>query len=74
MHHSDWSGGLVALFHRFERVAFGWDTQETHVIDNALRMGLDAVYCDAPDRMMGVLTARANANPTSAKSPRTPDQ
>lgn len=76
MHHSDWNGGLVALFHRFERVAFGWDTQEAHIIDNAVRMGLDAVYCDSPDRMMRVLTegARASANPTSARSPRTHDQ
>ena len=26
----DWNGGLVVLFHRFERVAFGWDMQLEH--------------------------------------------
>lgn len=65
MHHSDWNGGLVALFHRFDRVSFGWDTQDEHIIENALRMGLDAVYCDAPDRVMSVLQ-RVTAGPASA--------
>ncbi|MDO8390136.1 MAG: glycerophosphodiester phosphodiesterase [Actinomycetota bacterium] len=54
MHHSDWNGGLVALFHRFERVAFGWDTQDPRIIARCLDMGLDAVYCDSPDQMMAV--------------------
>ena len=31
MHHTDWTGGLTALFHRFERVSFGWDMQFDHV-------------------------------------------
>jgi glycerophosphoryl diester phosphodiesterase len=52
MHHTDWSGGLVALFHRFERTAFGWDMQFAHVIRPALRMGLDAVYSDFVDVMV----------------------
>lgn len=52
LHHSDWNGGMVALFHRFERVAFGWDMQELHVLEAGLRMGLDGVFCDYPDRMM----------------------
>ena len=52
MHHRDWSGGLVALLHRFDRVAFGWDMQEPHILERGLRMGLDGVYSDYPDRMM----------------------
>ncbi len=52
MHHRDWSGGLVVLLHRFNRVAFGWDMQEPHILERSLRMGLDGVYCDFPDRMM----------------------
>jgi glycerophosphoryl diester phosphodiesterase len=52
MHHTDWNGGLVALFHRFDRFAFGWDMQEDHVLRPALRMGLDGVYSDYPDRMV----------------------
>jgi glycerophosphoryl diester phosphodiesterase len=54
MHHTDWNGGLVSLFHRFERVAFGWDMQDPYVLTNALRMGLDGVYSDWVDRMIDV--------------------
>ena len=57
MHHTDWSGGLVALFHRFDRVAFGWDMQHEHVLSAALRMGLDGVYSDWVDRMVDAYTA-----------------
>jgi glycerophosphoryl diester phosphodiesterase len=52
LHHSDWNGGLVALFHRFQRVSFGWDMQFDHVLRPALRMGLDGVYSDWVDRMI----------------------
>ena len=31
LHHTDWTGGLTTLFHRFERVCFGWDLQFEHV-------------------------------------------
>ena len=54
LHHSDWNGGMVALFHRFDRVAFGWDMQEPHVLQAALRMGLDGVYSDWVDRMIEI--------------------
>ena len=57
MHHSDWNGGLVALFHRFERIAFGWDMQFEQVLRPALRMGLDGVYSDLVDRMMDAYRA-----------------
>jgi glycerophosphoryl diester phosphodiesterase len=52
MHHTDWTGGLVALFHRFERVTFGWDMQFEDVLRPSLRMGLDGVYSDWVDRMI----------------------
>jgi glycerophosphoryl diester phosphodiesterase len=51
LHRTDWSGGLVTLFHRFGLVAFGWDMQHTHELRSSLRMGLDAVYSDYVDRM-----------------------
>ena len=47
----DWTGGLVALFHRFERTAFSWDLQFEHHLRPAFRMGIDAVYSDHVDRM-----------------------
>ena len=67
MHHTDWNGGMVALFHRFERVTFGWDTQESLHIARALQMGLDGVYCDAPDRMMAVFREMVGDGPTEAR-------
>ncbi len=36
----DWTGGLVALFHRFDRTAFAWDLQFEHELRAALRMGM----------------------------------
>jgi len=52
MHHTDWNGGLVALLHRFNRYAFGWDMQEPRILTAGLRMGLDGVYSDWPERMV----------------------
>ena len=66
LHHTDWNGGLVALFHRFDRLAFGWDLQETHLIERALRMGLDAVFSDHPDRMVDAYRSQIGALPGPA--------
>ena len=55
MHHTEWTAGLVSLFHRFGVRAFAWDTQETRHIRAVLRMDIDAVYCDRPDRMVAVV-------------------
>lgn len=61
LHQSDWNGGLVALFHRFDRVAFGWDMQHHDVLTAGLRMGLDGVYCDAPDLLVEVYQRQIGA-------------
>lgn len=55
MHHSDWTGGLVTLVHRFDRFALGWDLQFDHVLVDGLRMGLDGVFSDYPDRLVDAL-------------------
>lgn len=55
LHHTDWSGGLTALFHRFERLCFGWDAQFDRVLSGLLSMGIDGVYSDHVDRMMGTI-------------------
>jgi glycerophosphoryl diester phosphodiesterase len=52
LHHSDWTGGLVALVHRFGVAAFAWDLQQDHHLRPALRMGMDAVYSDHVDLMV----------------------
>jgi glycerophosphoryl diester phosphodiesterase len=55
LHHSDWTGGLVALFHRFDRFALGWDAQLPRILDELLDVGLDGVFCDYADRLADAL-------------------
>ena len=55
MHANDWTGGLTTLFHRFERLSFGWDAQHDRVLASLLGMGIDAVYSDHVDRMTDAL-------------------
>jgi glycerophosphoryl diester phosphodiesterase len=55
-HHTEWTAGLVSLFHRFGVRAFAWDTQEARHIRAVLAMGIDAVYCDRPDRMVATVS------------------
>ena len=52
MHHSDWNGGLIALFHRFERHALAWDVQLPRILGEVLDAGIDGVFSDHVDRMM----------------------
>jgi glycerophosphoryl diester phosphodiesterase len=54
MHYTDWNGGLVALFHRFNVATFSWDLQYEPALQSAFRMGIDAVYSDWVDRMVDV--------------------
>ena len=61
MHHSDWNGGLVTLFHRFEVCAIAWDLQFEHVLRPMLRMGIDGVHSDWVDRMMDAYRAELGA-------------
>jgi glycerophosphoryl diester phosphodiesterase len=58
LHHTDWSGGLVALWHRFDRYALGWDAQHPRILDNLLTIGIDGVYCDHVTRMVEALDRR----------------
>jgi glycerophosphoryl diester phosphodiesterase len=57
LHHSDWNGGLVTLFHRFNRTAFGWDMQHEHILRPAFRMGIDGVFSDHVDVMVDAYRA-----------------
>lgn len=52
MHQSEWTAGLVSLFHRFDVKAFAWDAQEVRHLRAMMRIGVDAVYCDRPERMV----------------------
>lgn len=55
MHHSEWSAGLVTLFHRFGVLAFAWDVQEVRHLRAMLRVGVDGMYCDYVDRMVATV-------------------
>ncbi|HUR19087.1 MAG TPA: glycerophosphodiester phosphodiesterase [Acidimicrobiales bacterium] len=57
LHHTDWTGGLTTLFHRFERLALGWDCQHERVLAALLGMGIDGVYSDDVETMVDVLNA-----------------
>ncbi len=48
---ADWTGGNVALAHRFNRYAFAWDAQLERVLVSLLDMGIDGVFSDWSDRM-----------------------
>ncbi len=61
MHHTDWTGGLVALFHRFDRFALGWDAQFERVVAELVDMGIDGVFSDHVDRMMDTIRAATDA-------------
>ena len=57
LHCTEWTGGTVALFHRFERLAFGWDAQHEREIRELVRMGIDGVFGDHVDRLVTVLAS-----------------
>jgi glycerophosphoryl diester phosphodiesterase len=57
LHQSDWSAGLVTLFHRFGRLAFAWDAQHERVLTDLVRMGVDGIYSDHVDRLVEALSA-----------------
>lgn len=60
LHHSDWTGGFIAMVHRFGLLAFGWDAQYDRVLDELLDCGIDAVYSDHVDTMMTAITSAAS--------------
>ncbi len=55
MHHTDWSPGLVTLFHRFGVQAFAWDAQHVRNLRMMLDYEVDAVYSDRVDRMVATV-------------------
>jgi glycerophosphoryl diester phosphodiesterase len=54
----DWTGGLTALFHRFELLAVADDAQHERIIAELARMGIDGIVTDWPDRAVDVLARR----------------
>ena len=65
LHHTDWTGGLTTLFHRFEVLAFGWDAQHTRIIEELLDIGIDAVYSDHTDKLVEALRLHTGGSESS---------
>jgi glycerophosphoryl diester phosphodiesterase len=55
LHYTEWTAGLVGLFHRFGVLAFAWDVQEVRHLRAVLAMGVDGLYCDRVDRMVATV-------------------
>ncbi len=55
LHHSEWTGGNIVLYHRFEVLTMGWDAQFDRVLNGLLDSGIDAVFSDHVDRMVTCL-------------------
>ncbi len=51
LRHGEWTGGLVALYHRFERLTLGWDAQQPRHIATLIDAGIDGVFSDHADRL-----------------------
>ncbi len=56
MHHTDWTAGLVGLYHRFGRKVFAWDVQTVRHLRAVLAMQVDGLYCDDVRRMVGTVS------------------
>jgi glycerophosphoryl diester phosphodiesterase len=55
LHHSDWTGGLTTMYHRFGVRCLAWDLQHPHLLERILAMGMDGVFSDWVDRMVDAL-------------------
>ena len=55
MRHTEWTAGLVGLFHRFGVLAFAWGAQEVRHVRAMLDAGVDGVYSDHVDRLVATV-------------------
>jgi glycerophosphoryl diester phosphodiesterase len=55
LQHTEWTAGMVELFHRFDLRAFAWNVQEVRHIRAALAMHVDGIYSDHVDRMVATV-------------------
>lgn len=63
LHHSEWTGGLTTLFHRFERLAFAAEARHDRIMRNLVRMGIDGMSSDQIERMVGALRSPGSGRP-----------
>ena len=52
---SEWTGGLIALYHRFGIKCFAWNVNYTDAATPLVDAGIDALYGDYVDRLVDAL-------------------
>ena len=62
LHRSDWNPERVTTVHHARLDAFGWDAQSPASITELLQWGLDGVYSDHVDRLMGAINRFATTD------------
>ncbi len=55
LRNTEWTGGNMAIFHRFGIEVFSWDCQHLRVIRESLDMGADGFFSDHSDRIADAL-------------------
>jgi glycerophosphoryl diester phosphodiesterase len=63
LHHSEWTKGLVTLFHRFGVRAFAWDVQEVRHVRTMLSYSIDGLYSDHVERMVATVAEWTKSEP-----------
>ncbi|MGY6499609.1 MAG: glycerophosphodiester phosphodiesterase [Acidimicrobiales bacterium] len=63
LHRSDWTAGHVTMFHRFGRLALGWDAQQDWAVTDLVEMGIDGLFSDHVDMMMETIAATWRPTP-----------
>jgi len=61
LHWRPWTAASVDLVHAAGLVAFRWDVQYDAACDHLNALGVDALYGDRPDRLVGRVRAPARA-------------
>ena len=49
---NEWTGGLIALYHRFGVRCFAWNVNYTEIASPLVASGIDALYGDFVDRLV----------------------
>jgi glycerophosphoryl diester phosphodiesterase len=52
---NDWTGGMITMFHRFDRISLGWGAQHPREIAGLIDSGIDGVFSDHADRLSEAL-------------------
>jgi len=60
MHWRDWSGGLAAMYHRFDVACFSWGLIHAAETTEMARIGMDGLYADDVEMLVSVHASNAD--------------